>query len=684
MHPSIEAKNTAYLKHNQQPTAHTLRDLRSARSEVQKNARHYANQYWTTLCESIQKASDTGNLREMYNGIKLAIGPSVKKVAPLKSKDGDIISDKSKQMDRWVEHYLELYSEETEVAQTAIDDLPRLPTMHELDAEPTIEELGKALDLLSSGKAPGNDGIPAEVLKCSKASLLPILHGLLIKCWREGSVPQDMRDANIHTLYKNKGDKGDCNNYRGISLLSITGKLYARVVLWRLQKLADRIYPEAQCGFRSGRSTIDMIFSLRQLQEKCQEQQKPLYIAFVDLTKAFDTVSRSGLYKILEKIGCPPRLLSLVESFHEDMQSTVNFDGTTSASFKIKKGVKQGCVLAATLFCIFFSMLLSYAFKGTEDDIHLYTRSDGKLFNMRRLQAKSKRRKISIKELLFADDAALVAHSESKLQALIDRLQDACEKFSLTISVKKTVVMAQGVKNPPVVKLNNTPLEVVSKFCYLGSTTTESSTLDDEINTRIGKAATTFGRLTKRAWRNPKLTTKTKMSIYQACILSTLLYGSETWTSYSYQEKKLNSFHLRCLRRLFEISWMDKVSNEEVLQRASLPTVSALIKQRRLRWLGHVRRMDDGRIPKDLLYGEIAEAKRPVGRPKLRFKDVCKRDLKAMGMPADSWEAMAENRVVWRSTIHEGVKYHDKGWFNQLAKKREKRKCGRAHLQTPS
>ena len=90
---------------------------------------------------------------------------------------------------------------------------------------------------------------------------------------------------------------------------------------------------------------------------------------------------------------------------------------TAQPSFKIKKDVRQGCVLAATLFCIYFSLLLSYAFKGTEDDIHLYTRSDGKLFNMRRLRAKSKRRKISIKELLFANDAALVAHSESKLQA---------------------------------------------------------------------------------------------------------------------------------------------------------------------------------------------------------------------------------------------------------------------------
>ena len=104
----------------------------------------------------------------MYNGIKLAIRPSVKKIAPLKSKDGDIISDKSKQMYRWVKHYLELYSEETKVAQTAIYDLPRLLTMHELDAEPTTDEPGKALDLLSSEKAPENDGISAEVLKCSK------------------------------------------------------------------------------------------------------------------------------------------------------------------------------------------------------------------------------------------------------------------------------------------------------------------------------------------------------------------------------------------------------------------------------------------------------------------------------------------------------------------------------------
>ena len=148
-----------------------------------------------------------------------------------------------------------------------------------------------------SGKAPGNDGIPPDLIKHCKTTLLLPLHEVLFQCWQEGAVPQDMRDSKSITVYKNKGQRNDCNNYRGISLLSIVGKLFARVILIRLQKLAERIYPESQCGFQAERSTIDMVFSLRQLQEKCREQQMPLYIAFIDLAKAFDMVSRDGLLR---------------------------------------------------------------------------------------------------------------------------------------------------------------------------------------------------------------------------------------------------------------------------------------------------------------------------------------------------------------------------------------------------
>ena len=110
-----------------------------------------------------------------------------------------------------------------------------------------------------------------------------------------------------------------------------------------------------------------MIFSLRQLQEKCREKQRPLYIAFIDLTKAFDVDSRDGLFKALPKIGCQPILRSMVRSFHDNKQATIQYDGSLSEPFEIKSGVKQGCVLAPTLFGILFCLLLRHAF-GSETE----------------------------------------------------------------------------------------------------------------------------------------------------------------------------------------------------------------------------------------------------------------------------------------------------------------------------
>ena len=344
-----------------------------------------------------------------------------------------------------------------------------------------------------------------------------------------------------------------------------------------------------------------MIFSLRQIQEKCREQQMPLYFTFIDLTKAFDLVSRDGLFKVLPKIGCPPKLQSMIESFHTGMKGTVQFNGSSSEPFNIRSGVKQGCVLAPTLFGIVFSLLLKHAFGNSPEGAYLQTRSDGRLFNLSRLKAKTKVRNILIRDMLFADDAAIVTHTEQDLQSLMDRFSQACKDFSLTISLKKTNVLGQDTEDPPSITIDDYELEVVKEFTYLGSNITNNISLDTEIDRRIGKAATTVSRLNTRVWTNSKLSTRTKMAVYNACVISTLLYGSETWTTYARQEKRLNTFHLRNIRRILDISWQDKVTNAEVLSRADLPSMYTLLRQRRLRWLGHVHRMEDGRIPKDIL-----------------------------------------------------------------------------------
>lgn len=673
--PVIEAKRAAFAEYKRSPDGKNLKALRSARSKVQQTARRCANEYWQELSQDIQKAAETGNTRGMYEGIKKALGPTQSKTAPLKTICGEVITDKNKKMERWVEYYSELYSRETIVVSSALDVIDSLPIMEKLDTEPTLAELSKAINSLACGKAPGNDGIPPDLIRHCKSTLLQPLFNILCQCWREGGVPQDMRDAKIVTLYKNKGDRSDCNNYRGISLLCIVGKLYARVLLARLQQLAERVYPESQHGFRAERSTVDMIFSLRQLQEKCREQQKPLYVAFIDLTKAFDLVSRDGLFNILLKIGCPPKLHSMIRSFHDGMKATIQYDGNTSEQFDIKSGVKQGCVLAPTLFGIFFSLLLKHAFGNSTEGVYMHTRSDGRLYNIARLRAKTKVRKIIIRDMLFADDAAVSSHTEHDLQCLMDRFAQACKDFGLTINLKKTNVLGQDVDISPVITIDNYELEVVHQFTYLGSTISDNMSLDTEINKRIGKATTTLGRLTTRVWENPKLTTQTKMAVYRACIVSTLLYGSESWTIYAKQEKKLNSYHMRCLRRILGISWNDKVPNSQVLACAGLPTMYTLLRQCRLRWLGHVRRMEDGRIPKDILYGELAHSKRPQGRPQLRYKDVCKRDMKALDINIETWEDIAANRSSWRCLLRTQLNTGEEKILKQADERRTNQKA---------
>ena len=674
MKPVIEAKRAAHLEHKKHPCPSTLAKLRNARRNVQRTARRCANEYWTLLCEDIEQSAMLGHIRDMYNGIKKAVGPSAKGVAPLKSLSGEKITDRGKQMERWVEHYSELYSRETMVSDAALENIQTLSIMDELDAMPSLEELSEAIDALPSEKAPGSDSIPPEAIKKGKDALLQPLHKLLCLCWEEGSVPQDMRDATVVTLYKNKGDRSDCNNYRGISLLSIVGKLFARIVLKRLQKLAERVYPESQCGFRSNRSTVDMIFSIRQLQEKCKEQGQPLYMMFIDLTKAFDLVSRKGLFSVLEKIGCPPKLLSMIMSFHTDMRGTIMFDGSTSDPFEIKSGVKQGCVLAPTLFGIFFSLLLSHAFDSSDDGIFIRTRSDGKLFNLARLRAKSKVRQVLLREMLFADDAALVTHSQEALQRLSDRFADACKQFGLTISLKKTNICTQHVNTPVSITIDGVTMENVDTFTYLGSIISNTTSLDSELDRRLGKANSVMARLSKRVWENNALSVNTKIRVYHACVLSTLLYSSECWPTYMKQERRLNTFHMRCLKRILGIKWQDHITYQEILKRAKSQSMHSLLTQRRLRWLGHVHRMADGRLPKDVLYGELSEGKRKVGRPQLRFTDTVKRDMKACDIPTDSWESLVTDRDEWRHTVRKGIETADRKRGMAAEEKRIQRK----------
>ena len=310
------------------------------------------------------------------------------------------------------------------------------------------------------------------------------------------------------------------------------------------------------------------------------------------------------------------------------MKGTVVFHGSTSAAFNIRSRVKQGCILAPTLFGIFFAVMLKHTFGPSAEGIYLRTRTDRKLFNLSRLRAKTKVQLRCLHDFLFADDAAVTAHSAEDLQQLMTHFSDACQDFGLTTSLKKTQIMGQDVDSPPAISINDHELDVIHDFVYLGSTISDTLSLDTGLNNHIGKAATTMTRLTKKAWNNSKLTEHTKIQIYRACVVSTLLFGSESWTLRSLQERKLNASHMRSLRCILNITWTKfqttltwkelgtsmftllarphcahgrrTDSQRSPLQRTCAWTTNAFPKTSSTDNLC----MDDGWIPKDLLYRE--------------------------------------------------------------------------------
>ncbi|XP_076030447.1 uncharacterized protein LOC143018749 [Oratosquilla oratoria] len=230
-----------------------------------------------------------------------------------------LLTEKKFILEILAEHFHNVLNRPAQINDEAIARLPQVPTNNDFDDLLSADEVRQAINQMSTGRAPGSDAIPAKVHKSGEPVIVSQLTILYQSMWNKEQLPQEFRDATIVHIYKRKGNSQSCDSHRGISLLSIAGKILACVPLKRLLEHLEisGFLPESQCGFRADRGTIDMIFASRQLQEKCIEQYRDLYTAFVDLTKAFNTVSRAGLWGTMAKFGCPRKFIAFVRQFHD-------------------------------------------------------------------------------------------------------------------------------------------------------------------------------------------------------------------------------------------------------------------------------------------------------------------------------------------------------------------------------
>jgi len=274
----------------------------------------------------------------------------------VKDEKGDLVADSHGIVARWRNYFSQLFIHGVkDVGQAEIH------TAEPLVPEPSAFEVELAIGKLKSHKSPGIDEIPAELIKAGGGTICGEIHQLITSIWKKEKLPEEWKESIIVPIHK-KGDKTDCNNYRGISLLPTTYKILSNILLSRLIPYAKEIIGDHQCGFRRNRSTIDHLFCIRQILEKKWEYNEEVHQLFIDFKKAYDSIRREVVYKILIEFGIPKKLVRLVKMCRTETYSRVRVGKNVSDRFPIRNGLKQGDALSQLLF----NFALEYAIRTVE------------------------------------------------------------------------------------------------------------------------------------------------------------------------------------------------------------------------------------------------------------------------------------------------------------------------------
>ena len=489
--------------------------------------------------------------------------------------DGDLCSSRSAVLLRWHQHFSSVLNVMSTFATSVFDSLPSRGVDESLAEAPSEEEIGVALRQLQNGKAPGRSGIVSELLKYGEAPLSPYILDLFRSIWLAGAVPQEWRDAQLIPIPK-KGDLSLCDNWRGISLLDVVGKLLGRLLQNRLQSAAEAVLPEAQCGFRPGRGCSDAIFTVRHLVEKAFEHRVKLFCLFIDLRKAYDSVPRLALWRAMEILGIPPTLIAIVRSFHDGMEASVLAPGGETEPIQVRNGLRQGCIMAPVLFNLYLTLVVvrwRSVLRGIDPGIGVDVRFkiDGKLF------LSSARRSVGVldatlvSDVEYADDAAFVTHNREPSVLALSVFYNVAAEFGLTLNIPKTKFVVAGVGVSPDdladIPLGDGVVQAVPSFVYLGSVVTPDCRSSDDITRRLSLVSRAFGSL-REVFLDRNLSIHTKRLLYNACVMSILLYGSECWCPLRRDLQRLDGFYHHCIRVVLCVSrqkqWDEHLSNYQL------------------------------------------------------------------------------------------------------------------------
>lgn len=575
-------KKDAYIKYLNQKTNDNLIDYKHKCAIVRREVRKIKRNSWDKYINDIE-CDIHGRQDKAY-----------KILSHLCKKERDNLQLNLIPEETWLQYYQDLWTEKEETEEEILTQIDE-------NVDPiTFDELIIALNNFKNKKSPGTDNINSELIKYASLPLKYRLLDLMNICWKYGHIPEEWRVGKICPIYK-KGDKKNCSNYRGISILNTCYKIYASILKARLNIIIENMLSESQNGFRKGRSCADCIFSINQIIEKHREHNLPTYMIFVDYEKAFDNVCRNKLWIIMKQKGIPQHLISAIKSLYVENKIVI---GTSkerkNIAATINKGVRQGCPLSPSLFNIYIDKIVM----NWQMDLNEHFKIKKNIF---------------VDTLLFADDQVLISSSENGAQRALFQLNNISKSFSLNISINKTKVLAfRGADTLRAkIVLEGKIIEQINSFNYLGCNI--SYMKNEDIQNKINKFSYVCGVI-KRSLKSTRK--ETKIKFYKVMAVPMLLYGSEFWILTKKEERRIEAAEMKFLRSVAGYTLFDRKRSEDIRRELSIFKLIDIIKQYRNDWKQHIQRMEADRIPKLMMnYNPIG--RRNVGRPKTRWAQQC-------------------------------------------------------------